>query len=1172
MTIYPTLQSGNEPLPSVNLGFDGQDPTSKLTDFYLSKKGAIVIETVLSSLEAHEKRKRIGTITAPPGSGKSYLALFLGSLLYNQKSWNKELLTILESQNKSYRAEIEKSVRDYISSGQRLIPVYMVGESENLRRNILENLLSGLSQFSGDENFYETLFSFFKKDLDLQRKSGDTRRLIAKIADTYSKPDDFFIGYKLILDFCASFEFNGFVIFNDEFNRLLAREQAVASGDLDFLQDFAEYNLRLKSFTVLHYLLLHKGISQYLNGISSDRRKEWLKIEGRFYQINFQEELADTYGLIANYLRKNTNFKLTEKRDEIILAEIKRAWKINPFLEEEIGPELKEISHKAYPLHISTLVALPLLCNLLGQNERTLFGYLSDIPSRKKTDQVFLDDLFDYFDTSIDKLGLDDSLLTRWHYGRSAIAETTEKETFRVIKALTVLSVVNRHNLLPANAKWISFALGIEEPSVKATLKELVSANLALYRETNKTYLIYYGSSIDLISKMDELAPSISISSVSKTLEDAFRLSPVYANSYNAEYFTSRFYSRKFLLEENIREYIQFKSDEDASETLIKDRKESFSKKLSFFLPDLLKEILEKEKRTGSSGVILYYLGNPNSEIAKTLRSFVTDERAKKNFLCVFSENTFQDLHLLKKYVACTRISEDPEILRQDSRVKNDARIYLNDLFEKIQFTIRSQFTREESKLTAPLTFDKQDSLQKIVSSILSERFPDCPKVNSEFINREHISPIIRNTRKKILRDMISGEPSLGLRDKGYGPDVAIFRSLFTNKGIYGKKEGKIAFTLENTPQDYLGNKDDGLKKVFAAIHKYLLEESEARNLDRLYEILTSEPYGMYSEMIPFYFLAALLEKSYSFSLYEEDRYEKEINSDILEKLHSNPKNFKIRIIRSNAVLEKYLLEIPKIFTPGESARLSSQEEARILETRKINENKIYRSVISLLYWYTKLPECTRHTKELSADNSRFLQAISHSVNPEILLLEEIPELFGYDLNTLNETGLTKFLSKLIKTKQEIAGHYDTLLARLSSETVKILNAYVNSPTAHKDLLSTLAQFRSDNEYKLGLLKTHDSSFQKLFERLSFRYDSETALLESLASLLCDLHPRYWKDNTLMEYEFKLTSELSKIHIATLMSSPGESSHLKIERILVEYRSLRKEERQLLISRLESER
>ena len=81
MIPHSFIQSGIEPLPSVNLGFDGQDPITRLTDFYLSKKGAIVIETVLESLMPQEKRKRIGTITAPPGSGKSYLALFLGTLL-----------------------------------------------------------------------------------------------------------------------------------------------------------------------------------------------------------------------------------------------------------------------------------------------------------------------------------------------------------------------------------------------------------------------------------------------------------------------------------------------------------------------------------------------------------------------------------------------------------------------------------------------------------------------------------------------------------------------------------------------------------------------------------------------------------------------------------------------------------------------------------------------------------------------------------------------------------------------------------------------------------------------------------------------------------------------------------------------------------------------------------
>ena len=50
MGINTILQSANEPLPSVNLGFDGQDPTPRLEDFYLSKKGSLVIRTILESL------------------------------------------------------------------------------------------------------------------------------------------------------------------------------------------------------------------------------------------------------------------------------------------------------------------------------------------------------------------------------------------------------------------------------------------------------------------------------------------------------------------------------------------------------------------------------------------------------------------------------------------------------------------------------------------------------------------------------------------------------------------------------------------------------------------------------------------------------------------------------------------------------------------------------------------------------------------------------------------------------------------------------------------------------------------------------------------------------------------------------------------------------------------
>ncbi|HMV44058.1 MAG TPA: hypothetical protein PKD50_16095, partial [Leptospiraceae bacterium] len=175
------------------------------------------------------------------------------------------------------------------------------------------------------------------------------------------------------------------------------------------------------------------------------------------------------------------------------------------------------------------------------------------------------------------------------------------------------------------------------------------------------------------------------------------------------------------------------------------------------------------------------------------------------------------------------------------------------------------------------------------------------------------------------------------------------------------------------------------------------------------------------------------------------------------------------------------------------------------------------------------------------------------------------------NLESIREKDLEQFIAKLKKAKQEIESHYNQLIEKIAASTLKIIKPYITSQKSQHSLSEAISSFKMDNEYKLELLRKHDSSFQKLMERIRSNYESEFALLESLTSLLCDVHPRYWKDNTIQEYEFKLTTELAKIHVATLMSNPGESAHMKMDRILQEYRSLKKEERQMLINRLKEE-
>lgn len=1152
-------ESERESLPSVNLSLDGRDPFGFLDNFYLSKKGTQVISQVLSGVQG-DRRKRVGTVTAPPGSGKSYLALLLGTLFCNDKKWNDSILKILSSQNSFYYSQIEDSVKQFIKSGTKLLPVYITGESSNLKKTILEAILFSAS-WKVEDGFEEKLYLEFKDSLGFQRKSPDLKKLISRISESFGTNEEFFAIYKNILDFLEKLGYSGCSIFHDEFNRFLTKEHSISTGDLDFLQDFAEFNLRQRKTTVIHYLLLHKGISQYLSGIDPEKRKEWLKIEGRFHPIHFQEELSDTYGLVSNYIQKNTKLKNIAKKETHIEKEIKEAFKIHPFLKEEIGPELKEITKQAYPLHISTLIALPLLSGLFGQNERTVFSYLSGISERKTSDFIRIDDLFDYFDSSIDKLGLEDTLLTRWQYGRNALAECEDKFAAKIIKILTILTVINRKNLLPSDEKWIQFCMG--EDGVKTVLKELVSKNQAVYRESGKTYQIYYGSSIHLQSRIEEYVSSVLNSDTQRVLDRHFPLRPIYADAYNAEYLTSRFYSRKLILESTLKDFIQFSADSDGKTSHKKNEEE-----IQNILTNYFETLLEKEHRTGASGLFIYYLGNPKSLIAESVQNLLKNSETGRNLAGVFSRYSFAEEESLKKFEAAERLSEDPEVLRIDPRVSEDVKVFLSDIQERIEHSIQKLFRRDSAEITVHHDFvSSAEDLESTVSFILKKRYPYSPKINSEFVNREHLTPVIRNTRKKILRAMIAGDRTVNFRTNGYGPDVAIFRSLFSAKKCLDADRENFRFHFEH-PKDYKGNPDEGLKKVISEIQKFLEKDSEKCSLDTLYRRLTAEPYGMYTEIIPFYFLSVLLSKGYSFSVYEEDRYEKDFSSDLLEKMHLHPEKFRVKILKTSILMEEYLSAVSRIF---QSAELAEKEDSmNLLEKRKISENKIYRSVLSILYWYTRLPEYTRRTKTFSEENIRFLDTISKSSNPELLLLEEIPAIFGFNLKTVTEKEMEKFIKRLESLRFEVDSAYTKLLHSISRETIRLLEPYIGFRS--EEFMPTVEHFRSERKYHLEVLKNHDESFRKLYERLHFPYTKDTALLESLASLLCDLHPKYWKDDSLLQYEFKFASELSKLHIAELMSgSTDGASGIRMEKFVQEFKNFSKEERKVILERLGKE-
>ena len=133
----------------------------------------------------------------------------------------------------------------------------------------------------------------------------------------------------------------------------------------------------------------------------------------------------------------------------------------------------------------------------------------------------------------------------------------------------------------------------------------------------------------------------------------------------------------------------------------------------------------------------------------------------------------------------------------------------------------------------------------------------------------------------------------------------------------------------------------------------------------------------------------------------------------------------------------------------------------------------------------------------------------------------------------------------------------------MSKSSQKVLLPYISQTSA--SLQEDIQTLLKEKSYSIEILKNQEPNFKKLYDRLTLSYTSEEALLESIGSLLSDLHPRSWKDDTLRQFEFRLASELAKISVA---SQIGMTVETKMDKIVEEFKSLGKRERELVLERL----
>jgi hypothetical protein len=157
----------------------------------------------------------------------------------------------------------------------------------------------------------------------------------------------------------------------DEFGKIL--EHAANKNperELYFLQKLAEFVNHPKRDNVVLITTLHQNFGAYSKKLNEQQRNEWEKVKGRFKEIVFSEPVEQLLHLAAAQIGFS-NKKIISETNFDILFQLAKATK---FVSSDFGID---VAKKLYPLDIFSAFALTHAIQRYGQNERSLFSFLS---------------------------------------------------------------------------------------------------------------------------------------------------------------------------------------------------------------------------------------------------------------------------------------------------------------------------------------------------------------------------------------------------------------------------------------------------------------------------------------------------------------------------------------------------------------------------------------------------------------------------------------------------------------------------------------------------------------------------------------------------------------------------------------------------------------------------
>jgi len=1170
MTLTDYIQIEGGFLSAVNIAFDLNN--DKKIKSFIPTFGSLELlkDLLLSTHDKSTDRARI--LIGAYGKGKSQIILVLLALVYRKEpALFENLLQAL----KDFEPELYDYVLDYMNGDKKLLPIVIQGSHTSLNQSFLSALqksleFAELADLMPDTHFqaalnvinrweseYQNTYLKFINSIDCPLDEftmalGDfdvnAYEKFEKIYPTLTSGSQFnpFLGFDVVelysdvVDALCKRGYAGIYVVYDEFSKYLESSITKASiTDIKMLQDFAEKCNRSKEKQMHLLLVSHKDITNYIDKLPLQKVDGWKGVSERFKHVELLNHFSQIYEIISNVIKKTVSFKtefLPAHSNEF--EELINNYQVGELFSELETDHLQSVISGCYPLQPVTTFILPRLSELIAQNERTLFTFLSS--NHKNTLSEFLrneqgsfplltpDKLYDYFEPLLKKEPYTSEIRKVYNTAASILTQLDlDNLEAKLVKTIALIEIVNQPVKLPPVADVITKLYGnsvAEAQKVGSALADLKDKKFVVYVSRKTTHLkLKSPIGSDIRKKILDLAEKNKhLYDVKAILAEVSMDQYLYPTSYNDDMEIVRYFDFSFI---------------NGNEFLAVD---DWSKKIFDLKAD---------------GIVFGIIPE-NSEIIATIETKILKQgEIEPRVLFVLPKEYKVINDTAYEYNAVKTIKATA---KDDEAFVFECNLYEDDLVEALNAFVMG-YTKPELREAhyyyqgEKKTFYRKAQLSQQLSNICQEIYYKTPIIKNEILNNHELTSVANRSRNRVVKGLLATklEPMLGL--SGSGQEVSFMRSALIVTEILENYSLIPKLKLHNLP-------DENLQNIINEINQFFLESGNSKGISfgKLYQKLTKPEHhiGLKRGVIPIYIACVLNQYKEHLVILSNDS-EVEITADLLNSINENPTDYVAYLEEWNADKTEYINQLESLF-----AEFITESEKEFNSFAYITRG--------MQRWFMSLPKYARELKSIYLGNDTFenldkadkklIQSLMKpSLNSREYLFDKLFSIYGLDgfsLTVINHLEKSKGIFDQAK-----AHLIKKLMADLGTlfKTEDVQNFNTTYSSIIKDWLDTLKV----------TTKTHSftGSNGSVFQVIQSITNDQVTFMERLSKAAVGLRIDDWNETTIQNFltvleAFKNTVEQydqetvessqaggNENYILTVRNDNGEESIKRFSRI-----------------------